>query len=89
MRTVESSDGLTILVGENANENDQICADARQNDLWFHLDGKSSPHVLLSIPQLKGKAKTQMQNNININNNPFSQSIHEACQLLKHFSSDR
>ena len=40
--------GNTIIqIGQNAKENDQLVKKANQNDLWFHLQGMSSPHVIL------------------------------------------
>lgn len=78
MRTVQSSQGMTISIGETATENEKLCKEARQNDLWFHLDGKSSPHAILSMPD--GKAH---------NDNQLRDSIHEASQLVKHYSSTR
>jgi predicted ribosome quality control (RQC) complex YloA/Tae2 family protein len=32
---------------ENAKENDLIRKNASQNDLWFHLENKPSPHAIL------------------------------------------
>lgn len=78
MRTVTSSQGHTITIGENASENQGICKRARQNDLWFHLEGQSSPHAILSVAG--GKAVTD---------NAVRDSIHEASQLVKHYSSAR
>lgn len=78
MRSVESSDGLVISVGENATENQNLCKRARQNDLWFHLEGQSSPHAILSARE--GRAMTDAN---------VRQSIHEASQLVKYFSSAR
>jgi hypothetical protein len=42
-----SRTGATILVGQTAAENDQLCAAADGDDVWFHLEGTSSPHVIL------------------------------------------
>jgi len=39
--------GARILVGQSAAENDALCAAAEPNDLWFHLEGDSSPHIIL------------------------------------------
>lgn len=75
MRTFISSDGLCIRVGENAAENEQLCKQARQNDLWFHLDGQASPHAVLTTNGAKPAA--------------VRRSIHECQQLVKHFSSAR
>lgn len=39
--------GATILVGQTAVENDRLCAAADSDDVWFHLEGTPSPHVIL------------------------------------------
>jgi hypothetical protein len=49
VRTFKSEQGITILVGENAGENDSIRRRASQKSLWLHLDGMPSAHVLLII----------------------------------------
>lgn len=78
MRTVTSSEGLVITIGENAAENDAICKNARQNDRWLHLENGPSPHVIISLAD--GKAVSDVS---------INHSIHEAAQMLKHFSSQR
>lgn len=37
-----------IVVGENAEENDQLIVKAKQNDMWFHLEDFSSCHVIMT-----------------------------------------
>lgn len=74
VRTFTSSDGLTIQVGENAGENQSLCRSAKQKDIWFHLDGSSSPHAILSVGDGKGRR---------------DHSVRECCQLVKHYSSAR
>lgn len=78
MRTFTSSDGLTIRVGENAGENQELCKEAKQNDLWFHLEGRSSPHAILSVASGKAGKSSGVRT-----------SVHECQQLVKHFSSAR
>ncbi|PXF49287.1 hypothetical protein BWQ96_00861 [Gracilariopsis chorda] len=77
MKSLNSSDGLLIRVGETAAENDTLWRGAKQNDLWFHADGMSSPHVVLSVP---GKKKKEAQ---------LSDAIHECTQLVKYYSKAR
>jgi predicted ribosome quality control (RQC) complex YloA/Tae2 family protein len=60
-----------VWVGENATDNFQIISDADQNDLWFHLDQFSSPHVILRNP-----------NNLKRNKIP-KQLINSAAELCK------
>lgn len=78
MRNFTSSDGLTIHMGENAAENQQLCKEARQNDIWFHLEGQSSPHAVLSL----GSGKQPKPST-------YRSSLRECQQLVKHFSSTR
>lgn len=36
-----------IIIGQNQAENDNIIKNANQNDLWFHLNDLSGPHIIL------------------------------------------
>lgn len=36
-----------ILIGKNAEENDIIIKNSKQNDVWFHLANLSSCHVVI------------------------------------------
>ena len=36
-----------IIIGQNQLENDNIIKNASQNDIWFHLDNISGPHIVL------------------------------------------
>lgn len=36
-----------IIIGQNQAENDNIIKNANQNDLWFHLNDLSGPHIVL------------------------------------------
>jgi predicted ribosome quality control (RQC) complex YloA/Tae2 family protein len=45
------NDELEIKIGENAQDNWNIIDISSQNDLWFHLDNKPSPHVILIVPK--------------------------------------
>ena len=42
---------MDFLVGQNAQENHDILDGAEEQDLWFHLSGHSSCHVIGKIPQ--------------------------------------
>ena len=37
----------TILIGENAKDNTELVKESEQDDIWFHLEKESSPHVIL------------------------------------------
>ncbi len=73
VREFRSASGKRITVGENAGENQAVCKGARQNDEWFHVDGCSSAHAVVS---LEGEAATR-------------DDIHDCAQLVKHFSKQR
>lgn len=44
---------ITFTVGANAQENFDIIDAAEETDLWFHVDGEPSCHVVASIPNSK------------------------------------
>lgn len=72
VRVFLSEDGSTISCGENAAENEKLVRQAKQRDIWFHLDDQPSAHVLLTVTGKKGAAR---------------ESIHDAQQLCKYFSA--
>ena len=40
---------IDFYVGENAEENQHIILNADSEDLWFHINGHPSPHVLALV----------------------------------------
>jgi len=47
-----SREGLEILVGRSARENDDLSIrTAHGNDLFFHVAGRPGPHVLMRVPK--------------------------------------
>jgi predicted ribosome quality control (RQC) complex YloA/Tae2 family protein len=52
---------IQIKVGSNAQENWDLISESKQNDIWFHLDDKPSPHVVISTPK-KNKVSNQTLN---------------------------
>jgi predicted ribosome quality control (RQC) complex YloA/Tae2 family protein len=40
-----------IKIGESAQENWDMISAANQRDMWFHLSGLPSSHVILTVPQ--------------------------------------
>jgi len=42
---------VTISIGQSAQENWDLIAQSQQTDLWFHLEGHPSPHVIISRPE--------------------------------------
>ena len=67
-----------IYVGENAEENFQIISNANQNDLWFHLDQFSSPHVILRNSKDLKRNKIPKQ---------LIKSAAELCKLHSRFKT--
>lgn len=52
--SVTSSEGWTIYVGRNKNENDQLINKvANPNDVWLHVQGQGGAHVLIRVPSNK------------------------------------
>ncbi len=49
---------IKIQVGQNAKENWQLIDEANQDDLWFHVEGHPSSHVVISMPE-KSKISKQ------------------------------
>ena len=41
---------ITYTIGKNAKNNFEIIEEANKQDLWFHIEGESSCHVIASIP---------------------------------------
>ncbi|MBU6450443.1 MAG: NFACT family protein [Cyanobacteria bacterium REEB67] len=71
--SVNSSDGWTIYVGRNRNENDYLLSRlAQPNDLWFHVLGQGGAHVLIRIPSSKQE--------------PPQTTISEAAQIAARLS---
>jgi predicted ribosome quality control (RQC) complex YloA/Tae2 family protein len=42
-----NADTYTILCGRSAKGNDQLLDECAPHDIWFHVDGQSSAHVIL------------------------------------------
>jgi len=42
--------GYTILVGKDANENDELITKASPEDYWLHLSDHPSPHCIICNP---------------------------------------
>jgi predicted ribosome quality control (RQC) complex YloA/Tae2 family protein len=55
------------LIGKSAQENWNLIDSSNENDLWFHLEDYSSPHIIL---------KTN-----NTNKNKISKNVIKACAI--------
>jgi predicted ribosome quality control (RQC) complex YloA/Tae2 family protein len=42
-----SIDSFVVHIGKSAKENWEILEESKPTDLWFHLDSKSSPYVII------------------------------------------
>ena len=67
---------ITYLIGQNANENDQLIRSANENDLWFHSDGLPSCHIISKIPD-------ELNIIINKNKKIKQQFLKKGCLLVK------
>jgi len=54
LMSLTSSDGWTIYVGRNRQENDYLLGKlAQPYDLWLHIQGQGGAHVLIRVPASK------------------------------------
>ena len=71
-RVFATSEGYTVIVGRNNNENDYVTHRlAKPEDLWFHAYGVTGSHVIL---RHRGKAA------------PSRRAIEEAASMAAYFS---
>jgi hypothetical protein len=47
MKTYTSFDGIKIMVGENAKENDDLTLSSYPREWWLHVDGGAGAHVVI------------------------------------------
>ena len=47
MKTYTSFDGIKIMVGENAKENDDLTLSSYPKEWWMHVDGGPGAHVVI------------------------------------------
>jgi predicted ribosome quality control (RQC) complex YloA/Tae2 family protein len=52
---------IDFIVGKNAKQNFEIIDDAKQNDLWFHIENESSCHVIAQLPEEHSWDKKQLR----------------------------
>ncbi|MBI4534092.1 MAG: NFACT family protein [Candidatus Melainabacteria bacterium] len=71
--SITSSDGFTIYIGRNRQENDDLIAQlARPQDVWLHVLGTGGAHVLIRMPSSKSEVPRQ--------------TLKEAAQAAARFS---
>lgn len=82
---------ISIKMGQNAAENDQLFKEAKQNDIWFHLEKGSSCHIYLSIEnkhidkQNFNRLVTECENMVRENSkcHPSARVIHVEKKYVK------
>ena len=42
---------IAFIIGQNATENDHLIEQSNDDDIWFHVDNKSSCHVVATISE--------------------------------------
>lgn len=47
MRIYQSQSGVTIKIGQNDKENDELIKTSNQDYIWVHLDNQPSPHAVI------------------------------------------
>ncbi len=72
LMSTRSSDGFTIIVGRNKQENDFLISKlAHGHDIWLHAQGLEGAHVLIKLPGKKDPPQTTLK---------------EAAQIAARFS---
>ena len=64
---------ITFYIGKSAAGNDEIRTLASDEDLWFHIDEDSSPHIIAIIP-------------VNIDKKQLQYIVTQGAVLCKEFS---
>lgn len=72
LMSTRSSDGFTIIVGRNKQENDVLISRlTHPQDIWLHAQGIEGAHVLIKLPNKK---------------DPPQSTINEAAQIAARFA---
>lgn len=62
LMSTKSSDGFTIIVGRNKQENDVLVSKlAHPHDIWLHAQGLEGAHVLIKLPNKKDPPQTTLK----------------------------
>jgi predicted ribosome quality control (RQC) complex YloA/Tae2 family protein len=70
----DKGDSFNIHIGKSAKENWELLEQAEPTDIWFHLDDKSSPYVIIEA----------------VPNQPIIQDMIIKCaKLCKSYSKDK
>jgi predicted ribosome quality control (RQC) complex YloA/Tae2 family protein len=62
IRHIAALDGdIEYYVGKSASDNFEIIDAANENDIWFHIDGEPSGHVIAKLPENIDFTKKQLR----------------------------
>lgn len=62
LMSTKSSDGFTIIVGRNKQENDFLISKlTHPQDIWLHAQGLEGAHVLIKLPNKKDPPQTTLK----------------------------
>lgn len=79
-----------IIIGKNANENQDIISNADPEDYWLHLTDYPSPHVIIKNPTkniINHKILKQAAYQVKINSNKRKLSkVNVTITKMKHIS---
>lgn len=67
-----------FIIGQNKHDNFQIIDDSTPNDIWFHVEGKPSCHVILKNTDKLGDIPTQV-----IRRGAYLTKIHSKAKTEK------
>jgi predicted ribosome quality control (RQC) complex YloA/Tae2 family protein len=45
---IQDNDIFTVRIGRNAKDNDKLIKDSEYEDMWFHLEDISGPHIVIN-----------------------------------------
>lgn len=66
---VKNYDNYQIFIGKNKHENDDLIKSSSPNDIWFHLEDYSSPHVVVKLKDTKLTKKIIVQASLFVKEN--------------------
>lgn len=49
-----------VLIGQNSNENDYIVSSSEPDDIWFHFEKISGPHIILQCASCSGEVSIEI-----------------------------
>jgi predicted ribosome quality control (RQC) complex YloA/Tae2 family protein len=55
------NEGIEYFLGKSASDNFTIIDAANENDIWFHINGEASGHVIAKLPEENNYTKKQLR----------------------------